>query len=415
MDSQIAAAPLPPECRDGTGQPVWNGAPDIVEWTYCDNLNSGCEYYVFVQKFTVLDELRLKDDLTSYDKVRAFAQACAQSTVGAAHALAYVGTYPLSAHEFLDTLFSTQSGFRPKDAFGFDGMRRQALALAPSPRFKFESFLFDASLRPIVQRLNMIVREFESFRKTITADADELVALQRSKTLAESERTRKHELEQNLDVLFIRTFNEEHAKGILRDKKTSNAAAANALKKAVPLYPTGDPRRERFEELEQRLRATLKDFDRRIDLDIASLSRQHPEAEVVYHAGDTLFLFLKGIGAATPKLRMTLTIRRPGGSESSIATEQRSGLFTRAYDDPPDVNRQQNVVFATDYQRQWVSFFSEPIVVADGSAAASLPKGIVENRALIAEVPGNYIATLELFDETSQIKSKMETKFSVIP
>ena len=362
-----------------------------------------------------LDEVRLKDNLSSYDKVRAFTQACRQSTVGAAHALAYVGTYPLSAHEFLDALFSTQSGFRPKDAFGFDGMRRQALALAPSPPFKLESFLFDASLQPIVHRLNMVIVEFESFRKAITPKADELVVLHRSKTLTEAERNRKHELEQTLDVLFIKTFNEEHARGVLREKKTSNAAAADALKKALPIYPTGDPRREQFEELEQRLRAALKDFDHRIDVDIAALSRQPSNTERVYHAGDSLYLFLKGIGAANPKLRTTLTIRRLSGSEPSVVTEQPFEVFTRAYDDPPEMNRQHNVAFATEYQRYWVSFFSEPVVVAGLSSMTGLTKQVVENRALIAEAPGDYIATLELFDETTKSTAKIESMFSVVP
>jgi hypothetical protein len=36
----------------------------VIEWKYCDNLNSGCEYYLFVQRFTSLDDLRLKDTLT---------------------------------------------------------------------------------------------------------------------------------------------------------------------------------------------------------------------------------------------------------------------------------------------------------------------------------------------------------------
>ena len=63
MDQEIAAAPLPQECRDASGQPKWNGAPEVMEWVYCDNLNSGCEYYLFVQRFTSLDDLRLRDAL----------------------------------------------------------------------------------------------------------------------------------------------------------------------------------------------------------------------------------------------------------------------------------------------------------------------------------------------------------------
>ena len=39
MDQEIAAAPLPQECRDASGQPKWNGAPEVIEWVYCDNLN----------------------------------------------------------------------------------------------------------------------------------------------------------------------------------------------------------------------------------------------------------------------------------------------------------------------------------------------------------------------------------------
>jgi hypothetical protein len=413
VDTDISAAPLPLECRDGTGQPTWHGAPDIVEWTYCDNLNAGCEYYVFVEKFVSLDELRLKDTLNSVDKVQAFIQACRQSTFGAAHTLAYVGTYPLSAYEFLDALFATQSGFRPKDAFGFDGMRRQALALAPSPAFKFESLLFDTSLAPIVRNLNGIIREFESFRKTVMPEAEELATLQRSKNLAAPQRDRMRELQENPDVLFIKVFNEEHTKGVLREKKTSNAAAADALKKALPVYPSGDARRERFEAIAQRLRAALKDFDHRVDLDITSLSRQRPERELVYHTGDVLYLFLKGIGAANPKLRIVLSIRRQATPEASAIVEGSVGVVTRAFNDPPELNRQQNIVFASDYLRYWVSFFTQPVLVANASLIGA-PEGVAENRALIAEVPGSYIAVLELLDETTGSRSQIETKFSVV-
>jgi hypothetical protein len=319
----------------------------------------------------------------------------------------------LSAYEFLDALFATQSGFRPKDAFGFDGMRRQALALAPSPAFKFESLLFDTSLAPIVRNLNGIIREFESFRKTVMPEAEELATLQRSKNLAAPQRDRMRELQENPDVLFIKVFNEEHTKGVLREKKTSNAAAADALKKALPVYPSGDARRERFEAIAQRLRAALKDFDHRVDLDIASLSRQRPERELVYHTGDVLYLFLKGIGAANPKLRIVLSIRRQATPEASAIVEGSVGVVTRAFNDPPELNRQQNIVFASDYLRYWVSFFTQPVLVANGSLIGA-PEGVAENRALIAEVPGSYIAVLELLDETTGSRSQIETKFSVV-
>lgn len=415
VDPDIAAAPLPPECRDSSGQPIWHGSPDVVEWTYCDNPNSGCEYYLFVQKFTSLDDLRLKDTLSSSEKAGAFIQACRQSTFGGAHALAYVGTYPISAYEFLDALFSTQSGNRPKDAFGFDGMRRQALALAPSPPFKLESFLFDTSLQPVVRKLNGVIHEFESFRQTVTPEAQELTRLQRAKTLTAPDRDRMRELEGNQDVLFIKAFNEEHARGVFRDKKTSNASAADALKKALPAYPTGDARREKFEEILQRLRAALKDFDGRVDAAVDACSRQRPAAELVYHTGDNLYLFLKGTGSTNPKLRMSLTIRRRGvPAEPSAAGEQPLGVLTRAFDDPPELNRQQNIVFAIDYQRYWVSFFTQPVLVADASSTPAA-KGVAENRALVADVPSNYTATLELFDEATKNTSKVDMKFSVIP
>src|SRR5215470_13600341 len=126
--------------------------------------DSGCEYYLFVQRFTSLDDLRLKDALTGADKIRAFVEACRQETFGGPHKLAYVGTYPLASHEFLDVLFGTQAAVRPKDAFGFDGMRRQALALAPPARFKLDAFLLDPSLQPAVRKLNAVIREFETFR-----------------------------------------------------------------------------------------------------------------------------------------------------------------------------------------------------------------------------------------------------------
>src|SRR5215472_2861871 len=182
MDSDLASAVLPPACRDVDGQLKWNGSPEVIEWVYCDNLSSGCEYYLFVQKFTSLLDLRLKDSLSPRDKIQAFVQACQQETFGGAHELAYVGTYPIMAQEFLDALFGTQTAFRPKDAFGFDGMRRLNVALAPPPPFQLESFLFDTSLAPVVRELNAVISEFEAFRGPITTESNELAKLEHAST-----------------------------------------------------------------------------------------------------------------------------------------------------------------------------------------------------------------------------------------
>src|SRR5215471_6122511 len=265
MDQEIAGASLPSECRGVDGQPIWNGAPEVIEWVYCDNLNSGCEYYLFVQRFTSLDDLRLKDNLTPRDKIQAFIQACRQETFGGSHELAYVGTYPLMAQEFLDVLFGTQTAVRPKDAFGFDGMRRQGLALAAPTPFQLESCLFDTSLAPIVHKLNAAIQEFEAFRGPLMAESNELAKLEHGQTLRPAERERRSELEQQRDVVFVKTFNELHAKGVFRDHKTSNGSAAAALHQALKIYPAEDPQRERFEDLERRLREAVKEFDAGVD------------------------------------------------------------------------------------------------------------------------------------------------------
>jgi hypothetical protein len=416
MDQDIAGAALPPECRGIDGQPKWSGAPEVIEWAYCDNLNSGCEYYLFVQRFTSLDDLRLKDTLTSRDKVQAFVQACRQETFGGSHELAYVGTYPLTAQDFLDALFGTQTAVRPKDAFGFDGMRRQGLALAPPPPFRLESFLLDMSLAPVVRKLNAVVREFETFRDHFTAESNDLAKLDNAKALTPTERERKSELTQNRDVLFVKTFNELHANGVVRDHKPSNASAADALKKAIAVYPAGDPRRERFEDLERRLREALKEFDAAVDAAINAMSHPQPDRELIYHVGDSLFLFLKGTGSSAPKLRLTLRIRQLADSaEAPVRAEQPFGVLTRAFDDPSEINRQQNIVFAIDYQQYWVALFTQPLLVADTSSAPGTAKGVVLNHTILAEVPGAYFATLELFDETSKSSTKTDIKFSVVP
>jgi hypothetical protein len=416
MDQEIASAPLPQECRDASGQPKWNGAPEVIEWVYCDNLNSGCEYYLFVQRFTSLDDLRLKDTLTAEDKIRAFVQACRQETFAGAHELAYVGTYPLSSQEFLDVLFGTQAAARPRDAFGFDGMRRQGLALAPPSPFKLDSCLFDTSLEPVVRKLNAVIREFETFRNTLMTESNELAELEHAAALTPAERDRKTELARRRDVLFIKTFNEEHAKGVIRDHKPSNASAADALKKALPVYPPGDAQRERFQELEQRLREALREFDAGIDAAVTSLSRGRPEAELVYHPGDTLFLFLKGTGSTAPKLRMTLSIKQlTGQAGASASSEQQLGVVTRAFDDPPETNRQQSIVFAIDYQQYWVSFFTQPFLIADVSSVPGATQGVVQNRAMVLEAPGEYTASIELFDETTRSRARTDLRFSVVP
>lgn len=415
-DHDLASAALPPECRGADGQPRWNGAPEVIEWTYCDNLHSGCEFYLFVQRFRSLDDLRLKDTLTASDKVQAFTQACRQETFGGAHELAYVGTYPLMAEEFLDVLFGTQTAVRPKDAFGFDGMRRQGLALAPAPPFQLEAFLFDTSLAPVVRKLNAVIREFETFREPLLTEANELAKLEHVSALTPTERQRRSELTQKRDVLFVKTFNELHAKGVRRDHKSSNQSAADALKQSLAVYPTEDLQRGRFEDLERRLRELVKEFDAAVDAAVQTMSRHQPARELVYHAGDSLFLFLKGTGSINPMLRMTLRIRRlPSSAETLAPVEQPIGLVTRAFDDSPEINRQQNIVFAIDYQRYWVSLFTQPLLVADMSSAPGVTRGVVENRVILGEVPGDYIATIELLDETTKSSTKTDIEFAIVP
>ena len=415
LDRDIAAASLPAECRGMDGEPKWNGAPEVIEWVYCDNLTSGCEYYLFVQQFASLDDLRLKDTVAAGDKVQAFIRACRQETIAGAHKLAYVGTYPISAQEFLDSLFGTQAAFRPKDAFGFDGMRRQGLALAPAPPFQLQSFLFDTSLAPIVRRLNAVIREFETFREGFMAEANELAKLEHAKKLTVSERERKSELMEKRDVVFVKTFNELHTKGVLQNHQSSNTSAADALKHALAVYPHAT-QRERLEDLERRLRELVKQYDAVVDAAVKTMSRPQPSRELVYHAGDSLFVFLKGTGSTAPKLRMTLRIRRLAvHSETSAPVEAPFGVLTRAFDDPPEINRQQNILFADEYQRYWVSLFTQPLLVANPSSTRGVSPGVVQNFAIVGELPGDYIATIELFDETTRRSITTDIEFSVMP
>jgi hypothetical protein len=387
IDQELASAPLPAECRDPYGQPVWQGAPEVVEWVYCDNLHSGCEYYLFVQKFTTLEDLKLKDNLTAGDKARAFVQACRQETFGGAHELAYVGTYPLDADQFLDVLFGTQTAHRPKDTFGLDGMRRQAMALAAPAPFKLESVFLDPSLQPAVRKVNTIIREFETYRQTV---------------LSEPAAVEKR------DLLFVQKFSEEHAKGVLHENKPSNVSAADALKKAVAVYPRGDPQRQRYEDLEHKLRQALHEFDAGVDAAIKTLSRPRLASELVYHPGDTVFLFFKGTGSIAPKLKMKLKLQQLGSSAVSDI-----GSLTRAFDDDPETNRQNNVVFAIDYQQYWVAYFTQPFLIVDRTSAQSATKGIEQNGVFVADAPGDYLATIELSDETTGGHASTELRFTV--
>lgn len=139
------------------------------------------------------------------------------------------------------------------------------------------------------------------------------------------------------------------------------------------------------------------------------------QSELAYHAGDSLFLFLKGTGSTAPKLRVTLRIRRlPGSAETLAPIEQSFGVVTRAFDGPPEIDRQQNVMFA-DYQRYCVALFTQPLLVADVSSEPGVAKGVVENRVILGEVPGEYIATIELFDETTKSSTKTDIEFAIVP
>jgi len=304
---------------------------------------------------------------------------------------------------------------RPKDAFGFDGMRRQALALAPPAPFKLDSFLLDPSLQPAVRKLNAVIREFETFRNTVMTESNELARLEQARSLTPTERDRKKELAGKPDLLFVKTFNEDYARGVIHDKKTSNASAADALKKAVSVYPPGDPQRERFRELERRLSEALQQYDAGVEAAVKSLSRERPVAELVYHPGDNLFLFFKGTGSIAPKLRMTLSLKQRTAQSGASAPEHQLGALTRAFDDPRETDRQQNIVFAVDYQQYWVSFFTQPFLIADVFGLPGTGKGVVQNRVLVVEIPGEYEATLELLDETTGSRTKTELRFSVIP
>ena len=81
-----------------------------------------------------------------------------------------------------------------------------------------------------------------------------------------------------------------------------------------------------------------------------------------------------------------LRIRRlPSSAETRAPIEQPFGVVTRAFDDRPEINRQQNIVFATDYQRYWVALFTQPLLVADTSLAPGVAKGVVENRVILVK------------------------------
>jgi hypothetical protein len=278
-----------------------------------------------------------------------------------------------------------------------------------------DSFLLDTSLQPVVRQLNAVIREFETFRNSVMTEANELARLEHAGALTSAERDRKAALAGKPDLLFVKKFNEEHAKGVLRDNKTSNASAVDALKKSMAVYPPGDPQRERFQELERRLREALRHYDAEIEAAVKSMSRDRP-AELVYHPGDSLFLFFKGTGSTAPKLRMTLSIQQLTAQDGgSPPTEHQLGVLTRAFDDPREIDRQQNVVFAVDYQQYWVSFFTQPFLIADVASVPGTSKGIDRNGVLVVEVPGEYTALIELFDETTRSRARTELRFSVIP
>jgi hypothetical protein len=260
-----------------------------------------------------------------------------------------------------------------------------------------------------------VIREFETFREGFMAEANELAKLERAKKLTVSERERKSELMQKRDVVFVKMFNELHTKGVLQNHQSSNTSAADALKQALAVYPHAT-QRERLEDLERRLRELVKQYDAVVDAAVKAMSRPQPSRELVYHAGDSLFVFLKGTGSTAPKLRMTLRIRRLAvHAETSAPVEAPFGVLTRAFDDPPEINRQQNILFANEYQRYWVSLFTEPLLVANPSSTRGVSPGVVQNFAIVGELPGDYIATIELFDETTRRSITTDIEFSVVP
>ena len=66
--------------------------------------------------------------LSASDKSSGFHSSLPAETFGAAHegiGCTWERASVFMAHEFLDVLFGTQTPVGPKDAFGFDGMRRQ--------------------------------------------------------------------------------------------------------------------------------------------------------------------------------------------------------------------------------------------------------------------------------------------------
>jgi hypothetical protein len=105
---------------------------------------------------------------------------------------------------------------------------------------------------------------------------------------------------------------------------------------------------------------------------------------------------------------MTITIKQLGPSGASDL-----GGLTRAFDDEPETNRQKNIVFAMDYLQYWVAYFTQPFMVANAMIAPGVPKGVAQNRVLVGDAPGEYVATIELVDETTKSRATTEFSFSV--
>ena len=98
-----------------------------------------------------------------------------------------------------------------------------------------------------------------------------------------------------------------------------------------------------------------------------------------------------------------------GGKEQ--ADEQEQATFYRSLQDHLRPSERSDLFFAEDR----VSLFTQPFLVADAIAPSGVTKDVVESRSILGEAPGDYIATIELFDETTKSSTKLDIEFTVVP
>lgn len=380
---KINPGEVPRECQGERGAKI-AFAPGVVEWKYCDNLGQHCTYYIFVEDFSGLYELMLKDQLTHDEIVQLFMQACHEFPSTNDFVLAYTGEHPIDANHALKTIW--RDDHAPADAFGDAGLDRIKIALGPPLPFSVE-LLFDVAFKEVAEKIDHAITQLEELMDDLASSDPEL----------------------------FQTFNEKLDE--LSAGRSNYEAIALALTRMHKDMPAEHSRADFSKQLQMEFERIVELFDFRINQNIKALRmlQENRAAELAYRPGEKLYVFLWMSGTPLPKTHLTFSATQLLRQDNGAVYEQELGTLVRTYDDPTDPQRLVRTTI--EGQRWWLTWFRTPIVIwdSDEHGIPFFTFGLTENQYLMTQLPADVRALVSILDETTGKTVEKELYFSIVP